>query len=113
MLVSRFESPVVERTSSQSPLTATAVSVEGRYRLHARVYAAARAEHLGFSPLESAQFGFAPTPWDAPVSRIEVGTGYYVLHNAVGKLVYQHNWRRSLPTGESQGRVAAQLSYWF
>lgn len=112
MLGSRFESPRIGAGTAAAALAALASSVEARYKLHPRLYAAGRAEHLGFSRIVEASSS-AGVPWDAPVTRLEFGGGVYLLHNAIGKLVYQHNWRRMEPNTQSQGRVAAQLSYWF
>lgn len=115
-LQSRFESPLGQSTSAAgvgdvTTLRAWSTSLEGRYKWHPRAYAAARVERLGFSSLTGSS---GPSlPWDAPVTRLEVGAGVYLLHNAVGKLVYQHNWRALEPDTETQGRVAAQVSYWF
>ena len=31
--------------------------------------------------------------WDAPVTRLETGAGYYIRRNLLAKGAYQHNWR--------------------
>ena len=31
--------------------------------------------------------------WDAPVTRLETGVGYYIRRNLLAKGTYQHNWR--------------------
>ena len=35
----------------------------------------------------------APRTWDAPVTRLETGVGYYIRRNLLAKGTYQHNWR--------------------
>ena len=49
--------------------------------------------------------------WDAPVTRLETGVGYYIRRNLLAKGAYQHNWRDGgLVT--SRGLFAAQLHFW-
>jgi hypothetical protein len=73
------------------------------------VYAAARLDHLGFSRIA----GTARTlPWDAPVSRVEVGGGYYLQRNLVARASWQAN-RRAAGRVTSSHLVSAQLLYWF
>ena len=93
----------------EAPLAALSASIEGRYKLHPRFYAAARYDHLGFSTIT----GLTRTgTWDAPVSRVEVGGGYLVRRNLQLKLSLQRNTRQG-------GRVphlkigAAQAVFWF
>lgn len=91
------------------PLDATAVMAEGRYRVAPGVHLAARAEHLGFSTIDSVQ---GSEPWDAPVTRFEIGAGYALQRNVMVKVSWQRNVREG-------GRIrhdslaAAQLVYWF
>lgn len=93
-------------------ISSTAAFVEGRYRLTPRIVAAVRADRLGFSRIVGTLFGRAPTPWDAPVQRLEVVGGYYFQRNLIGRLGVQSNWRDS---GRVLRRtyVTGQLSYWF
>ena len=49
---------------------------------------------------------------DHPVTRIEVGGGYYIQRNILGKLTYQQNWRDD-PFNRATRFVAAQVVYWF
>ena len=53
-----------------------------------------------------------PTPWDAPVTRIEAGGGVYLQRNLTVRVVAQHNWRDG---GRVRNRtyVSGQLAYWF
>ena len=91
------------------PLRALASSIEGRYTFVPGLYGAARIEHLGFSRISS------PTrtdEWEAPVTRVEIGAGYYLRRNLVARASFQVNDRDG-------GRVtsarflAGQLLYWF
>jgi hypothetical protein len=108
-VLSEWDLPIPRERTVPLTLRALAVSVEGRYTILPGVYAAARAEQLSFNRVE----GTARTAaWDAPVSRIEVGGGYYLQRNLVAKLSLQRNVRDG-------GRVprahlmAAQLHFWF
>ena len=89
-------------------LDATSVFVEGRYKISPGLFAAGRLDRLSFGRLPSA---FAETTWDAPVTRLETGVGYYIRRNLIGKLTYQHNWRDGGPI-RRRGLVAAQLHFW-
>jgi hypothetical protein len=93
-------------------LTAVSTSLEGRYKLHPRLYVAGRFDRLMFSDVAGADG--VSQPWDAPVARIEVGGGYSLQRNFVLKLSYQYNTRDGgifLPKKAKFG--AAQLVYWF
>jgi hypothetical protein len=96
----------------EGPLRAHAIWAEGRYRLSPRLFVAGRADHLGFSRIVDALSGDGPVSWDAPVTRLEAGGGYYLQRNVVVKAVYQHNWRDG---GRERTRryVAGQILYWF
>lgn len=91
------------------PLRAWGASVEGRYTFLPGFYGAARAEHLGFSRITAAA---RSDEWDAPVTRLEVGAGYYLQRNLVGRASVQRNARDGgrVP---STTFVAGQLLYWF
>ena len=87
----------------------TSQSAEGRYKIRPGLYAAGRVDHLGFSDITGTT---RRDPWDAPVTRVEVGGGYSPQRNVELKLSFQRNTR-------SAGRVrnmtigAAQLVFWF
>ncbi len=52
-------------------------------------------------------------PWDAPVTRVEVGGGYSIQRNLLLKGSFQYDRRDG---GRLQSRahlVAAQLVFWF
>jgi hypothetical protein len=90
-------------------LDALGLMLEARYKVAPGFYLAGRADHLGFSHLETAS---RSSPWDAPVTRIEIGAGYSVLRNLLLKLAFQHNARAS---GRIRGRdfLAGQVVLWF
>ncbi|HJZ75783.1 MAG TPA: hypothetical protein VKE51_28815 [Vicinamibacterales bacterium] len=92
------------------PLGALATYVEGRYKLRPGLYIAARYDHLGFSDLEGTA---AALPWDAPVTRVEVGGGYSLQRNLVLKLSYQRNVRDGGVLLQHASFISAQLVYWF
>ena len=56
--------------------------------------------------------GEPPLPWDAPVTRVEAGVGYYLQRNLVVRATAQRNWRDG---GRVHDRtfLSAQLAYWF
>ncbi len=111
-IVSSWDVPILGVPRLGGPLRAVALSMEGRYRLTPAVFASARVDHLGFSRVTGTLFGGQPTTWEAPVSRLEVGGGYYLQRNLVAKVVYQHNWRDGGRV-RTRGFAAAQLLYWF
>ena len=108
-VVSQWRLPIVRSPNLSLPLRATGTSVEGRYKIRPGLYAAARADHLGFSEITGSSGADA---WDAPVTRVELGGGYAVQRNLLLKVSFQRNTRDG-------GRVtklnvgAAQLVFWF
>jgi hypothetical protein len=108
---SRWNVPLAA-SGTRLPLTARGVSVEGRYRLRPRVYAAARVDDLAFSRISGTLFGGSPTAWDAPVRRVEVAAGYYLQRNVVARAAIQHN-RRDGGRVHRRTFLSAQLAYWF
>ena len=103
--------PAVRTPALPDPLGALSTSIEGRYKLRPGLYAAARFDHLGFGEVVGTR---ETLPWDAPVTRFEIGGGYSLQRNLVLKASYQHNDRDG---GTFLPRVAhmfaAQLVYWF
>ncbi len=89
-------------------LRALASSVEGRYTFMPGFYGAARVEHLGFNRIVGAR----TDEWDAPVSRVEVGGGYYLQRNLVARASFQVNARDGGRVRSSR-LAAVQLLYWF
>lgn len=108
---SRWDMPLAA-DGVQLPLGARAISIEGRYRLRPRIYVAARADDLAFSRITGTLFGGAPTSWDAPVSRVEIGGGYYLQRNVIARAAIQHN-RRDGGRIRSRTFLAVQIAYWF
>ena len=91
------------------PLRSLATTLEGRYTFAPGWYGAARVEHLGFSQITTST---QTTEWEAPVTRTEVGVGYYVQRNLIAKTSLQFNRRDGGRVQRSQ-LLAAQLLYWF
>jgi hypothetical protein len=106
---SQWTLPSVQAPLITGPLRALATSVEGRYKITAGLYGAARLDHLGFSEITGSA---GRATWDAPVSRVEVGGGYSIQRNLVFKLSYQHNSRDTAKVA-MLNLVAAQLVFWF
>lgn len=107
-----FGIPVASAPSFTTPLAADTGFIEARYRFWSRYQIAARAERLTFSHINGALFSGAPTPWDAPVSRVEATAGLRIARTLELRGGYQYNWRDA-------GRVrrvgfpTLQLLYWF
>ncbi len=89
-------------------LDARSAFVEGRYKISPGVFVASRIDRLGFSELASA---LGTNTWDAPITRLETGFGYYIRRNLLAKGTYQHNWRDGGGV-TSLGLFAAQLHFW-
>ena len=68
-----------------------------------------RVEHLGFNRIATAT---RTDEWEAPVTRVEVGGGYYVQRNLIAKTSLQFNRRDGGRRTRSQ-LLAVQLLYWF
>ena len=52
-------------------------------------------------------------PWEAPVTRIEVGAGYSIMRNLLLKYSFQHDHRDGGVLQRIENMVAAQLVFWF
>jgi len=89
-------------------LVASGVYLEGRYKVVPGVYVASRVDRLGFSDLAST---IATESWDAPVTRLETGGGWYIQRNLLAKLTYQYNWRDG-GLVRRRGLLAAQFNFW-
>jgi hypothetical protein len=113
-IVSAWQLPLVSTAPQQAtldaPLRAISTSFEGRYKLRPGLYAAARYDRLTFSDVVASN---ETAPWDAPVSRAEVGLGYSLQRNVLVKVSFQHNARDGgvLPRHANLG--AAQVVFWF
>jgi len=89
-------------------LDAASVFVEGRYKISPGLFAASRIDRLSFGELPSS---LGNATWDAAVTRLETGVGYYIRRNLIAKGTYQHNWRDGGPV-RSRGLLAMQLHFW-
>ena len=107
-VLSEWDMPTIA-SLGDAPLRAFALGVEGRYTILPGIYAAARAEHLAFNRIQGTS---RIDEWDAPLSRLEVGGGYYLQRNLIARLSVQVNRREG---GRVRALVlpAAQLLYWF
>ena len=109
-IISAWRVPTIRTPAITEPLRALSTSVEGRYKIAPGLYAAARVEHLGFSDLVGST---STLPWDAPVTRAEVGGGYSIQRNLVLKMSYQHNTRNGGVLRRVENLGAGQLVFWF
>jgi len=89
-------------------LNASSAFIESRYKIFPGMFVAGRVDHLSFSELPTAGRSLS---WDAPVTRIETGVGYYLRPNLLAKGAYQHNWRDG-GLIRRRGLLAAQLHFW-
>jgi len=112
-IVSDWRMPVVREPHLRLPLRAISTSVEGRYKFAPGLFAAARVDHLGFSTITGSEVQ-GTQPWDAAVTRVEVGGGWSIQRNLLLKLSVQRNTRDG---GRVQPRdatlAAGQLVFWF
>ena len=99
----RWEVPTVA-----SRMNAASMFVEGSYKILPGLFAAARIDALRFDRITTAT---QSRTWDAPISRVETGIGYYVRRNLLAKTTYQYN-RRDGGLVRRRGLVAFQLRYW-
>jgi hypothetical protein len=112
-VLSRWSVPAVQAPELTGALRAWSGFVEGRYKIRPRLYAAARVDTLRFNDVKGTLLGGRPTPWDAPVARVEVGMGYSVRRNLLVKGVLQRNWRSGVLFGATQNVAGAQALFWF
>jgi len=89
-------------------LTARSAFVEGTYKVRPGFFVAARVDKLDFSRVRS---GAQLREWDAPVSRIETGLGFYIQRNLLGRVTYQHNWRDG-GLIRNRKQLALQIQFW-
>lgn len=109
-ILSDWQLPQVRPPALALPLRALSTSVEGRYKIVPGLYAAARFDRLGFSDVGGT---LTTAPWDAPVTRMEIGGGYSIQRNLVMKLSFQHNRRDGGRLATRGNLGAAQLLFWF
>jgi len=109
LIYSQWTLPRISAPFITAPLGALSGYVEGRYKVQPGLYFAGRVDHLGFSDIT----GTAGTrPWEAPVTRVEVGGGYSIQRNLILKASLQHNTREGglVPR---KNLVGVQLLFWF
>ncbi len=106
---SRWRLPALDQTRIESPLAARGGYLEARYKLRPGLYAAARAERLTMSEVDTAA---GPQTWDAPVTRFEAGLGYSPLRRLLLKASWQHNRRDGGRVLESD-LFAVQVAAWY
>ena len=109
-VVSGWRLPIVQAPALPERLGAVSTSFEGRYRLRPGLYAAARIDHLGFSDIVGTR---ETAPWDAPVTRFEIGAGYSIQRNLLLKLSYQRNDRDGGVLLQKARLTSGQLVFWF
>jgi hypothetical protein len=109
---SRWDLPAGTIRGEDDPLSALAAWIEGRYRLTPRLYLAGRADRLAFSDISGTLSRGMPTPWEAPVTRLEAGGGYSLFRNLVLRAVVQYNHRDG---GRIEDRtfLSTQVAWWF
>ena len=77
-------------------------------------FAAARADRLTFSLIRGQRlFDGQPTPWDAPVTRIEAGGGVYLQRNLTVARRRAAQLARRAAACANRTFVSGQLAYWF
>jgi hypothetical protein len=109
-IVSDWRLPMIKAPTLELQLRAVSTSIEGRYKIIPGVFAAARVDHLGFNDVAGT---LITEPWDAPVTRVEVGGGYSIQRNLQVKVSYQYNRRDGGPLEQLAHLTAAQLVFWF
>lgn len=102
---SRFDVPTLTQA-----LSVTGGFAEARYRFQPRWQVSARADRLTFSRITGASA--VPTPWDAPVWRVEGAMGYRVSRHLELRAGYQYNWREAGRVRE-RGFPTLQALVWF
>src|SRR5262249_29719098 len=114
-IVSAWRLPTAHPPAPLLPITtalsSVSHSIEGKYKLRPGLYAAARYDHLGFGELTSGTLG--TLPWDAPVTRAEVGAGYSIQRNLLLKASVQRNTRDGGVLLRKATLSAVQLVFWF
>lgn len=111
IVLTRWALPASLPPAGVASLGAAGSWVEGRYRLTPRIFVAGRLDRLTFSRIR----GAPPSPsisWDAPVSRLEAGAGYYLRRNLTARADVQGN-RRDGGRVRRRTFLSAQLAYWF
>jgi hypothetical protein len=106
-----FELPLLD-AGLAARITARAAFVEARYRLHPRWQVSARADRLDFGTILGTSIASAPTPWDAPVTRLEGVLGFRATRALEVRAGWQQNWRDGGRV-RRLGLPAVSVLYWF
>jgi hypothetical protein len=72
------------------------------------MYVAGRADRLSFNQVTGST---GTNTWDAPVTRFEVGLGYYIQRNLLGKVTSQYNSRDG-GLVRKRNQFTVQLEFW-
>ena len=111
-IVSDWRLPIVRAPELKLPLRALSTSIEGRYKIVPGLYAAARFDRLGFSTI-TGTLAQGTLPWDAPTTRVEIGSGWSIQRNLLLKLSYQRDMRDGGPLRRVANLGAGQVVFWF
>jgi hypothetical protein len=105
--------PTINAPFIEHPVAANTGYLETRYRISPRWYVAARGDRLSFTTITGQRlFDGQPTPWEAPVTRVEAGGGFNLQRNLIVKAIVQRDWRDGGRVHE-RTYVSGQISYWF
>ena len=107
---SRWNLPALEAPLLDVPLDALGLYAEARYKFRPGLYAAGRVEHLGLSDVGTT---LGSQPWEAAVTRYEVGGGYALHRQVLLKASVQHNRRPDGGRVRENTLFAAQVLLWF
>jgi hypothetical protein len=106
---SSWTMPAAVAPSLTSPLVATSLLAEARYKIAPGVYLAVRGDRIDFSRIAG---DAAFETWDADVWRLEAGGGYSFTRNVMVKGAWQRN-RRDGGRLRHESLATAQVVYWF
>lgn len=106
---STWDMPHIAAPAIDSPLAATSVLVEGKYKIAAGLYIALRGDRIDYSEILGSR---QRNTWDADTWRFEAGGGYSLTRNILAKGSWQRN-RRDGGRITHDDLIAAQVVYWF
>jgi hypothetical protein len=107
-----YQVPLAASPTPVAHLGAAAAFAEARYRLHPRWQIGVRVERLTFSNVQGTLDGGRPTPWDAPVRRLELVAGLRVHRRIEVRGGWQYDWRDGGRV-RARGYPALQVLAWF
>jgi hypothetical protein len=91
-----------------APLDAKSAFVEGSYKVLPGMFVAARADRLTFNRVTGST---QTRTWDAPITRVEIGLGYYIQRNLLGRVTSQYNSRDG-GLIRKRNQFTVQLQFW-